>query len=993
MIGTLAWKEYREQRSVWLALAVLGIVLMVVLDPMFGPSSNHRNDVLGGILLVVAFTYGLVCGAMLLAGERESKTLPFLDYLEGRRARIWRTKVVTGLLLTLAQGLLLAGLATALGIGEWNDNTRPPAALRWMVSGSSPLGIAEWKDIPGGWFAIAAIMGLAGFTWGLLGSALCRGVLAAVAVGAALLFVAVPIAIAIGTALIIGGKEVGGLRPQHSLHLAMALAVLAVTVAALAGSWLKFCGPDWQRRPSFSRRAALLDRTAPSGMRAVVWLTFRQGWVGMLVLAGAGLFLGAIVPRTGLVLWPIVTLLLGVGCGMAVFAGEQAGEAQRFLGDQRLPMGRIWAVKTFCWLVVMLALATLMLLIICIFHLKAAEQGRIPFARESNVVQNMAEWIAGQENMDLIRHTGSWTFLLLGLAYGFCFGQFFALITRKNSVAVVLAVLVGLAVIALWVPSLVSGGVRLWQVLVVPAVLLASIQPVLWAWGAGRLHTVRPMLILAGCGALAGVWMAGTFWYRAVAIPDVGEPFDVRAFTASLPTWEQNEAGRLIRKAAKSLEDYEKEISAKLKPPPNPQGAAPQPGEQEVEGPGAQTAPARSFLDQTSDVVLKGWPKNKPVLGRWLDLMFEGEWAAQYREAGLLPLGMVVDLREVTPGTLIGYVSQCREAADLFTARGLQLQVQGNPQAALEHFGVALGLSRQLRHKALTISYRIGVAMQGTALGGIEIWLRELGPRPEMLQGALKVLNRHENQLPPFTDYVKADYLKDLNGRESRTSSLGNTHGYKARGLSEVVLFDVASKVPWEEDRETRMLRVLAKSALQEAEVPLWEKPASPELPAVLRPPINEGDLPPYLDVVYPYRGWGSAERMRQVEARSLCQLRGTRLQIALALYEVEKGKPAATLEALVPTYLPGLPPDPYSGQSFHYRVSKGETIEKENIEIANATLKVHAGQGIIWSVGPDGIDNGGRDDGSSLSGSPSSWSGRSLDWVFLVPPWQKAER
>ena len=37
-------------------------------------------------VVLVAWAYGLICGAMLLAGEREMGTLPFLDALPGLRA-------------------------------------------------------------------------------------------------------------------------------------------------------------------------------------------------------------------------------------------------------------------------------------------------------------------------------------------------------------------------------------------------------------------------------------------------------------------------------------------------------------------------------------------------------------------------------------------------------------------------------------------------------------------------------------------------------------------------------------------------------------------------------------------------------------------------------------------------------------------------------------------------------------------------------------------
>jgi hypothetical protein len=581
--------------------------------------------------------------------------------------------------------------------------------------------------------------------------------------------------------------------------------------------------------------------------------------------------------------------------------------------------------------------------------------------------------IAGpkQSSPELFEHIGIWTFLTLWLAYGFAFGQFFTLMVRKNAVAIVLAVLVSAVVVALWVPSLVSGGVRLWHVLIVPVLLLAGVRAVLWSWAGSRLNTLRPVLTLAATATLALAWMAGFFWLRVVTIPNVGEPFDVRAFTKSLPTPEKNEAGRLIQRAAESLEKYEKVVRAEFKKPAKPQA---HPGQVVKDGSPAAAVP-QTFSEQMDDVVEKGWPKDRPDLGRWLDRMFEGEWAAEFRKAARMPLGMVVDLGSVNLGTLVPHVQYCREAAVLFTAQALRLQAQGNNEAALEHFGVVLGLSRQLRHKAIMISYLVGAAVESTALTGMDRWLRDLGPRPPLLRSALAELTRHEAQLPPLADCVKASYLMFLNERD-------NLMTRPRQDPVAFVLIAVASKVPWEEQRVTRLLHVVAANALRQAEAPLWEKAAHSDLPAILHT-----DWPEYVyQALFWYSGLGSrsVNQMRWAEAKSLSQLRGTELEIALALYDVEKGRPAATLDSLVPLYLPAVPVDPNTGKAFHYRISNGEQIEKQTTgpEAGPVLIKVPAGQGILWSLGPD------------RKYDRFIWSAREPDWIFLVPRWErKGER
>jgi hypothetical protein len=990
MIRTLAWKEWREQRSIWLAVAGAGAVLLVgrrqVLEPLGIGAGPAMQESIGAGASGLAFIYGLVCGATLLAGERESQTLPFLDALEAQRARLWNTKVLTGIILTLAQALLLAGIATGLG--------------------SHPK-----EDIPGGWLGTAMAAGLAGLAWSLLGSALSRSALAAVGLTAVLLVLTL-----YGLLVVVPNiPDVG------------AFIVLAIFIAApLAASRGIFCRLDGLRRNDMSGSALRISTPGPArrivtdDLRAALWLTYRQTRGESLLLAAAGLALGFLLPGNFLILWPAATLVLGAVCGAAVLRDEQGGDTYRFLGDQRLPVGRIWAVKSLGWLAIAVLAAAL-----------ALWWARIYFVYRDLTRGSSVDGLVGQlAGLDLTAIVGPWMLLTLGLAYGFATGQFFALLTSKNAVAVVLAILVGAAMVAAWTPSLLAAGIAWWQVLAVPGLLLAATRLVLWAWASGCLQTVRPVLILGSAGVLAWTWIGANLWYRAFAIPEVGEPFDVRAFAATLLPPEQNEAGRLIRKAAAELPTYLNQVSTELGPPTRPlfpedlqpldpgMAAAPAVGAPPVLGaPGAAgpgdappDAPAPppagapgsawTYIDRLPDVLARGWPKDAPELGRWLDRMFEGEWAGHLREAARLPLGTIMDLKSASFNSALEYVGSYREAANLFVVRALQLQARGDSKAALEHLGVVLALSRNLRHKVPSLPYLVGVQTQTVALTGMARWLEEPGPRAELLRAALNELNQHEARLPPFADYFKVDYLLLQNERESLASFL--PLGRAGRAPLDQGLLVLAGKVPWEEQREIRMLHALAARALRLVESPPWGTRAGIELPAGAGALDGRGMLPFNLERAYSFFLYPVAiESMRCAEAASLCQLRGTRQQVALALYEVEKRRAATRLDALVPDYLPAVPLDPYSGQSFHYRISRGEAMERAGGTERVMVQKVWQGRGVVWSVGLDRIDNGGLRDGGGIAlehllkdasfGLQVNVGQSSLlgqDWIFLVPRW-----
>src|SRR5438105_14262082 len=98
MIGTLAWKDYREHQMVWAPMAGLAIFLIVTLTGVFAPNGvagapTEKLQTIALAALILAGTYGLICGAMMIAGEREARTQTFLDTLPAGRIRIWITKL------------------------------------------------------------------------------------------------------------------------------------------------------------------------------------------------------------------------------------------------------------------------------------------------------------------------------------------------------------------------------------------------------------------------------------------------------------------------------------------------------------------------------------------------------------------------------------------------------------------------------------------------------------------------------------------------------------------------------------------------------------------------------------------------------------------------------------------------------------------------------------------------------------------------------------
>src|SRR5262245_19169337 len=135
-----------------------------------------RLGTIGWTVLAMAVTYGLVCGAMMLAGEREAGTLVFLDVFSGRRGLLWLGKLLIGVVLALSEALAVALVLHLL-------QQAPPNWLQILVGGEVLQGTAVPASRLGPaahlWFQALPLVTLEAYVWGLLGSALSRRVLVA----------------------------------------------------------------------------------------------------------------------------------------------------------------------------------------------------------------------------------------------------------------------------------------------------------------------------------------------------------------------------------------------------------------------------------------------------------------------------------------------------------------------------------------------------------------------------------------------------------------------------------------------------------------------------------------------------------------------------------------------------------------------------------------------------------------------------------------------
>jgi hypothetical protein len=931
MFSALLYKEYREHRSIWLALALVGAGVLVGIPLFYQPEPSQQpefQEVLGIVGMVLAWTYGMVCGAMLLAGEHEAGTQGFLDMLPTARLPLWLMKCIIGALFVYLQVALLAVQAVLGGF-------YPP--------GHPVVGVL-------GLF----VAGMVGFSWGILFSSLTRNVLNAIGLALLCQFTVVPL---LSLVVLFGLWMVNQLLgfPTGGDFLPVAATGLVLLVAPLPLSALEYSRLDRMRQPVRLYGGPRLER-AWSASTAIRWLAWRQLRGVFLGLAIFSLLAGLTVFGRGLFTWPLLTLGVGAFCGVIAFLDEQSG-AYRFLGEQRFPLGSIWRVKVGILLLAVVACTLLMLLPAVVAHLFLPGHASESDPRNSFLVR-----VFGTPLMGETIPVG--LFLVLWPTYGFAVGSVCGLVFRKPLVAMVVAFGLGVLVAGVWAPSLMLGGLELWQVAGVPIVLLVCARLLMHVWASDRLLSWTTASYLAVTAVLCAGLMALGLWYRVAEIPDTPEPDDFKQFVAELPTPEENEAGRLIRNGCNRVADLRSGwVREAQRLAGGPEAARLGPVESE-------------FILQVNNVLDHGWPGENKKLAAVLDHIFKENWWKPFEQASQLSTGVVEDPRNLTVLSLLKTVEPARLAATLFAARGLQIQkMKRDPAVFVDHFAITLALVRNLQNQAPSVPAVVARVIEAKQLEALTRWLEQLDGRPDLLARVAKELHDHRVWLPPdYHEQYLADYLVALNSLDRPEEWVDRVIPNEGVVVSEPLLFQLCWRVPTEHLRQMRLLRTWHWGDDEERR--LLPRPSLPTIP----PSFRGSKLEP-----------GHLHRLVGLDA--------ARLIVALRRFEAETGQPAKQLEQLVPRYLPRIPDDPFSGRPFRYRLSDGEEIVWQVVQqwqpgapvgvelhgVREPTRTVPAGQGILWSVGPDRHDDDGKRQGR-FRGIAEIVAGEDLIYVVPLP-------
>jgi hypothetical protein len=447
-------------------------------------------------------------------------------------------------------------------------------------------------------------------------------------------------------------------------------------------------------------------------------------------------------------------------------------------------------------------------------------------------------------------------------------------------------------------------------------------------------------LLLGICVFFAG----GAAFADEPDVPDVGEPFDFKAFEAySLPA--EKNADSLYLLAGRSLFklNYRRETYA------------------------LSLATEKS----ARQAALAGWSQANADARKWLEL--NEKTLSVWKTGATRAEAIEVPLSEFGCESLLPVSNDARALARLALLKASQLTGQGHTAEAWTWYRATLRASRHLGMHGGIIERMVGADVYRLARDPILNW----AARPEVstadLRQALADAVAVDSMTAPLSRTLKVEYLSVRHSIPFVLANLRKEHPFVA----------AATRQSGRPEKMVRVANLYFSNWLANAERPRWQRKPMPDKEVGLfEPERGSAKLPPArvlkklvamqlsglqtnLGPVVDYALPGMMSLFEIVDQDRVNRA-AVIVGLALELYFREHGRfPAALSELVQAGDLKSIPLDPFGkGEAIHYRLV-GNSID-------------HA---VVWSVGPDGVDQAGE----LPAGKPDSHSEHTVFEIKVV--------
>lgn len=941
MLWRLIWKEYRAQRSFWLAIAGTAVGLMFLFIWLADvPSGKFTAPWVIAILLPGVFALG--SSAVTFAAEKEEETVDLLRILAARVSRVFLGKIGTCLAGTVAMWGCLLIVARLMTWGE------PMPVMS--------AGISFWDQFLTG---IAFTVQIT--AWGFLFSLLCRKVLPALCLAAVVSILSIALT----------NETLTTIRPSETayVHLLPTIPLLAVsfllTSRMMSGlSW----DLAWPRRtrlitPAISPdtvtqldRLAAVRETAPLWKRTyarLVWLEFRQIvtvghilWIAILLMFAWLPMESRLDAMRGLTGILFSALLMGVW-----MFDTEGGRRSRFLANHGLSPQVVWFCRQLVWGTLMVAVAVPFLVVVAIAN--HADVAQFRYAYSSVFHTNVPE-------------ASAVAFVSVLGCLSFAAGQFASMLIRRA----VLAGFVGFVMTVLlgwWTWFLVELRIPL-AISALPAFLILMGATLCWSrnWLLEE-ATFRSWARLTLAVAVSGgaVW-CGMGLYRVFEVPHP----DFLDGIASL----RESQGRAITTDEAATTNLYNQALGQLK---------------------WDSAGPRKISEIWKISASSSWEQATPDERQWLA---ENQGALRIcLSATERPTCAFSDPSRPTTEWegAVPLQTEFTHLATLILMSARELESEGKLDEALDRYVATLRLSRHIASHGAIFHWSEGVLVETMVSEWIPVWAAHPEQTAERIEAGGRRIAREVAQFPPLRDALLAQQLM------LRRTLLGDWSELLSRQDSAIdpgtrtVVNVIDRCCPWERIRLERVLDLFGASQLhslelleQDLRIPGSDMQQRAERAAAVpatavhnRALLNRphqssaaqrteqddffadqaaGPLVERIPwnwvrttILFNSRAPADHSWIWQARLRRELLLRITQLRLRLAAFKKANGKYSD--HSFYPDFgMDGI--DPYTGTEFGFRPQGYQTPVRVVNGLTYVVERVESGQPILWSAGPGNV-------------------------------------
>jgi hypothetical protein len=977
MFWRIVWKEFRMLRSLWAAVAIMGLLVQWT-EKMLLPGGSDFVLTLFCTGLAFAVLYAAGAAATTFSVEHEEETYDLLT----RLPTTWWPPFAGKLAVTLLSALLLgtALLISALIFGS-----------RYFISGQDArLAI--------GMLGFAIIEAIA---WGTLFSLLIKRPLLAAIVTLVVGAVTVNIAVSYSSTYAIATLTPEAYVHALPLRAAIVVAVIACSVFVARGWLTAGTGPGMTARlPKENRLVtwlvggrsrthrvkAVADRAPRRRMLArLLWQTWRESWklllaplgVALLLFAGTGAALGLTraFNEVGSLMISSALLCTPALYGAMAFYSDQRRDNYRFLAEHAARPRFIWLARHIVWLGTFIGLWLLFLIGFAAlawhqreFNNRQSFQYYLDWGMHPNATTIIYYFALGAEAVVSV---------LLGASFGglvaFGVGQFFSMAIRSEILAAFVALILT-SVVAAWVYVIL-----LWQLsaalFLIP--LFVGLMLATWFrapdWIAGRntwrawlkpvLAIIAPPLLIAAmlpAARLAQIQPKPPSFQGQVMLPKEVFAERLAAFQAGDTTAAAQTADMYIRAAEKLAGGTSPDPLARWRR----NGYEGQDGEIIAANIPASERPAlRQALMKHVEYIASIEKQLATAVEEAIEISKRPTCRFHFDPASLAPSP------PSTPNErLVGLAANrsYQNVSQLISA--VAGQPMSTPDQPARRLLAALKMEKHLRSgqpSAVIISALRG---ENFILQRITEWALEKDRTKEELRDLLDNLNVQLHSPEPPAESLIADRMlirdvilgKDLPFILS--TSPVEPHAYLAY---------LANDLWWERERALTVLDQITRFNLFDMD-DLADKlnDTTPReigngvLRHWLRP--DYGGLPDTWQIQNPaavtsylasleYKARVPISELSRAYCDNAVIRNATLIEIALVLYHLDHKKYPAQLSDLAPDYLEQLPLDPYARQSFQYqRVGLDLKLKYWSPDHQYKFVDPHTP--FFWSVGPGNV-------------------------------------